>query len=76
MPNLHRLKGRTWRAEDGEVAGARANVPVGKNLGAFIRACVRTLGKEPAAILAAVSRHWPDEPTPVGRPRKNAETAE
>ncbi|MFB4280821.1 hypothetical protein ACBJ59_36415 [Nonomuraea sp. MTCD27] len=70
MPNLHRLKPRTWRAEDDEVKAAQEHIPDGKNMGAFIRACVRALGQNPAAVLAAIAEHWPEDPKPTGRPRK------
>jgi hypothetical protein len=71
MHGKHALPARTWRAEEDEIKPARANLPRGTNLGAFIRACVRTLGKDPAAILTAVADHWPPPPEIKGRPRKN-----
>lgn len=76
MPNLHRLKPRTWRAEDDEVSAAQERIPRGKNLGAFIRACVRALGRDPDKVLAAVAEHWPEDPKPIGRPRTKTAPAE
>ena len=76
MPNLHRLKPRTWRAEDDEVAAAIANLPAGKAMTAYIRAAVIALGKDPEQALSAVEHHWPEDPKPVGRPRKPPPAAE
>ncbi len=74
--DLHRLKTRTWRAEDEEVAAAKDNLPDGQNMGAFLRACVRTLGTDPAAVLATVTAHWPPEPQITGRPRTRRPTTD
>jgi hypothetical protein len=72
MPNLHRLRTRTWRAEDEEVEAALSNLPTGKNMGAYLRAAVRALGSNPQQAIAAVAEHWPPEPEITGRPRKQA----
>lgn len=75
-PDLHRLKARTWRAEEGEVEAAKPHLPATKNMGAFLRACVRTLAADPNRLLEAIAAHWPPEPEITGRPRKETPAAD
>jgi hypothetical protein len=43
----------------------------GQTVGAYLRACLRWLNRDPDAALAALAADWP-EPRPVGRPRADS----
>jgi hypothetical protein len=68
MPSQHRFPVRNFRPEPGEYAGAQADLAVrGKEMDAFLRACLRWLHRDPDEFLAALAQVWPG-PRPRGRP--------
>src|SRR5258707_2453688 len=70
MPSQHRLPARTFRPEPGEYADAQADLAArGKEMDAFLRACLRWLHRDPDPSLAALTQASPG-PRPRGRPPK------
>jgi hypothetical protein len=68
MPSQHRHPARTFRPEPGEYADAQADLTArGKEMDAFLRACLRWLHRDPDQSLAALAQVWPG-PRRRGRP--------
>ena len=72
MPSQHRLPAKNFRPEPGEYAGAQADLAArGKEMDAFLRACLRWLHRDPDRFLATLTPVWPG-PRPRGRPPQAA----
>ena len=70
MASQHRFPARTFRPEPGEYADAQADLAArGKEMDAFLRACLRWLHRDPDLSLAALTQAWPG-PRRRGRPPK------
>jgi hypothetical protein len=68
MPSQHAHPARTFRPEPGEYADAQADLAArGKEMDAFLRACLLWLHRDPDRSLAALAEAWPG-PRPRGRP--------
>jgi hypothetical protein len=68
MSSQHRFPARTFRPEPGEYADAQADLAArGKEMDAFLRACLRRLHRDPDRFLASLTPVWPG-PRPRGRP--------
>ena len=68
MPSQHRHPLHGFRPEPAEYEGARASLEArGRTVGAYLRACLRWLARDPDAALAALAGDWPG-PRPTGRP--------
>lgn len=67
MSSQHQFTTRTFRPAPDEFTGASANLPEGKTMDAFLRACLRGLRDDPEAALAFVETRWP-APKKRGRP--------
>ncbi len=68
MSSQHRFPARTFRPEPGEYAGAQADLTArGKEMDAFLRACLRWLHRDPDRFMATLTPVWPG-PRPRGRP--------
>ncbi len=68
MSSQHRHPARTFRPEPGEYADAQADlVARGREMDAFLRACLRGLHRDPDRFLATLSPVWPGA-RPRGRP--------
>ena len=68
MSSQHRFPARTFRPEPGEYAHAQADLAArGKEMDAFLRACLRRLHRDPDRFLATLTAVWPG-PRPRGRP--------
>lgn len=68
MSSQHRLPAKNFRPEPGEYADAQADLAArGKEMDAFLRACLRSLHRDPDTFLATLSPVWPG-PRPRGRP--------
>ncbi len=68
MSSQHRFPARTFRPEPGEYADAQADLAArGKEMDAFLRACLRRLHREPDRFLASLTPVWPGL-RPRGRP--------
>src|SRR5260221_14793273 len=68
MASQHRFPARTFRPEPGEYADAQADLAArGKEMDAFLRACLRWLHRDPDRFLATLGPVWPG-PRPRGRP--------
>jgi hypothetical protein len=68
MSSQHRFPARTFRPEPGEYADAQADLTArGKEMDAFLRACLRWLHRDPDRFLATLAPAWPS-PRPRGRP--------
>ena len=68
MPSQHRLQPRSFRPEPAEYAAAQAElVARGRQMDAFLRACLRALHRDPDRFLAVLAPVWPS-PKPTGRP--------
>ncbi|HEY7201858.1 MAG TPA: hypothetical protein VIC57_16680 [Candidatus Dormibacteraeota bacterium] len=69
MPSQHRHRLRGFRPEPAEFETARNRLEArGETVGAYLRACLRWLARDPDAALAALASDWPG-PRPTGRPR-------
>lgn len=73
MNSRHELVTRTYRPEQAEVDAARAHLPDGRTMDAYLRGCLRRLAAEPDRVLAELEPYWPPE-KPRGRPRKTTKT--
>jgi hypothetical protein len=73
MSSQHENPARTYRPDPDELRDARGNLPAGRSMNTFLRACLRTLRDDPDAIIALVHDRWPEE-KPLGR--KRTKTAE
>jgi hypothetical protein len=69
MPSRHELTTSTFRPERDELTDAGGNLPEGKTMDGFLRACLRTLRDDPRALLDLIGDRWPAD-KPRGRPRK------
>ncbi len=68
MSSQHRHPARTFRPEPAEYADAQDDLIVrGKEMDAFLRACLRWLHRDPDRSLATLTPVWPG-PRPRGRP--------
>ncbi len=68
MPSQHWFRARTFRPEPGEYADAQADLAArGREMDAFLRACLRWLHRDPDRFLATLIPVWPG-PRPRGRP--------
>src|SRR5258708_31560406 len=68
MPSQHRHPARTFRPEPGEYDDAQADLTArGKEMDAFLRACLRWLHRDPDRFLTTITPAWP-RPRPRGRP--------
>jgi hypothetical protein len=68
MPSQHRHRVRGFRPEPAEFESARVRLEArGHTVGAYLRACLRWLARDPDAALAALAADWPG-PRPNGRP--------
>ena len=57
MPSQHAHPARTFRPEPGEYADAQADLAArGKEMEAFLRACLRWLHRDPDQSLAALGQ--------------------
>ena len=75
MPSQHRHPARTFRPEPGEYDDAQADLTArGKEMDAFLRACLRWLHRDPDRFLATLTPVWPS-PRPRGRPAQAAAPA-
>jgi len=71
MANQHQYPARSYRPDPDELADARAQLPDGKDMNGFLRACLRTLRDDPDAIVTLVEPRWPPA-RPQGRKPKAA----
>jgi hypothetical protein len=70
MPSQHAHPARTFRPEPGEYADAQADLAArGKEMDAFLRACLPWLHHDPDRSLAELTQAW-SGPRPRGRPPK------
>ncbi|HEX9357664.1 MAG TPA: hypothetical protein VF933_28090 [Streptosporangiaceae bacterium] len=68
MGSQHRLKPRAFRPEPQEYAAAKADLEArGRQMDAFLRACLRRLRRDPDRFLDLLAPVWP-RPKPQGRP--------
>ncbi len=68
MSSQHRLPAKNFRPEPGEYADAQADLAArGKEMDAFLRACLRWLHRDPDRFLATLTPVWPGA-RPRGRP--------
>ena len=67
MPSQHAEPAHTIRA-DADLWSASQQALNGREMRAFVVACLTALTIDGAALLAVVEPHWPD-PKPRGRPR-------
>src|SRR5712691_3424529 len=68
MSSQHRLPAKNFRPEPGEYADAQVDLAArGKEMDAFLRACLRWLHRDPDMFLATLTPVWPG-PRPRGRP--------
>ncbi len=68
MGSQHRLKPRAFRPEPDEYAAAKADLETrGRQMDAFLRACLRWLHRDPDGFLDLLAPVWPP-PKPQGRP--------
>lgn len=71
MVSRHREPGLTVRPPaDLKARASTALSDRGKEMQAFITACLRALDADPDGFLAVLTEHWP-APKPRGRPRKS-----
>jgi hypothetical protein len=76
MPSQHAHPARTFRPEHAEYADAQADLAArGKEMDAFLRACLRWVHGDPDRSLAALALVWPG-PRPGGRPPKRQPPAQ
>ena len=69
-PDQHRLRSKAFRPTADEYDQAKAVLASeGREMDAFLRACLRLLRDKPTALLALLAPHWPP-PKPRGQPRK------
>lgn len=70
MPDLHKIRPKAFRPEPDEYDQAKDVLAKdGREMDAFLRACLRLLRANPTALLALLAPHWPP-PKPRGQPRK------
>lgn len=70
MSNRHRDRALTVRPAEDIRAPAQAALAVrGREIGAFVAACLAALAADPDRFLAHLAPHWP-APRPKGRPRR------
>jgi hypothetical protein len=75
MSSQHRFPARTFRPEPGEYADAQADLAArGKEMDAFLRACLHWLHRDPDLFLATLTPVWPGR-RPRGRPPQAAAPA-
>ncbi len=68
MGSQHRLKPHAFRPEPQEYAAAKAELEArGRQMDAFLRACLRWLHRDPDGFLDLLAPVWP-RPKPQGRP--------
>jgi hypothetical protein len=68
VPSQHRQPLHGFRPDPVEYEAARQRLEArGHTVGAYLRACLRWLARDPDAALAALSADWPG-PRPMGRP--------
>jgi len=71
MSSQHRLPAKNFRPEPGEYANAQADLAArGKEMDAFLRACLHWLHRDPDRFLATLTPVWPG-PRPRGRPPRS-----
>jgi len=74
MSSQHRYPSHGFRPDPDEFAAASEHLQArGRTAGAYLRACVRWLARDPDAALAALAGDWP-EPRPPGRPAAQSRT--
>ncbi|MFI6813755.1 hypothetical protein ACIBG7_15145 [Nonomuraea sp. NPDC050328] len=74
MASQHELTTSTFRPERDELTAAAAQLPAGRTMDAFLRACLRTLRDDPQQLLDLVGPRFPEEKK-RGRPKKTAPDA-
>jgi hypothetical protein len=68
MSSQHRYASHAFRPDPDEFAAASEHLERrGQTAGAYLRACIRWLARDPDAALAATADDWP-APRPAGRP--------
>lgn len=73
-PDKHHLKPKAFRPEPDEYDQAKAVLAKeGREMDGFLRACLRLLHENPAALLALLGPHWPPV-KPRGQPPKTPAT--
>jgi hypothetical protein len=71
VPSQHRHPAHGFRPDPGEFAAARDRLEArGQTVGAYLRACLRWLARDPDSALTATAADWPG-PRPPGRPRSS-----
>lgn len=72
MSNRHKDRALTFRPPEEVRAPAQdALTERGREIGAFLTACLDALAANPDGFLAQLAPHWPD-PKPRGRPPRDA----
>ena len=75
MSSQHRYPSHGFRPDPDEFAAASEHLEGrGQTVGAYLRACLHWLARDPDAALAATAGHWP-EPRPAGRPHRESPPA-
>jgi len=75
VPSQHRHPSHGFRPDPSEFSAASAELDArSETVGAFLRACLRWLARDPDAALAALAGSWPD-PRPAGRPPRTTTAA-
>jgi hypothetical protein len=70
VPSQHRHPVHGFRPDPGEYEAARELLaPQGHTVGAYLRACLRWIARDPDAALDALAADWPG-PRPYGRPHR------